>query len=98
MTDTSTIEKTTTRLTEPKKWLVVLHNDDVTPMDFVVDLLMHVFAHDTQTAIKLMLEVHVKGKGIAGRYTHEIAEQKYAEAMMLIKMDGQQLKISLEQE
>jgi len=63
---------------EPQMWQVVLHNDDYTPMDFVVDMLIQHFRHDMDTAVAIMLDVHEKGKGIAGIYSHDIAETKSA--------------------
>lgn len=98
MSSTDTIEQTDTKLKEPGKWAVVLHNDDVTPMDFVVELLYYVFKLDITEATKLMLKIHTEGKGVAGIYTYEIAEQKYSEAIVLIKLSAMQLKITLEEE
>ncbi len=52
---------------------VVLLNDDYTPMDFVVDVLERFFRMDRETATRVMLEVHMKGKGVCGVFTYEIA-------------------------
>ena len=57
----------------PKKYKVVLHNDDFTPMDFVVDVLRDVFNYGNEKAQTVMLQVHQEGKGIAGVYSKEIA-------------------------
>lgn len=97
-TGTDTIEQEKTELKEPKKWAVVLHNDDVTPMDFVVELLHYVFGLSSEEATELMLQVHFNGKGVAGVYPYEIAEQKYSEAQVLIRLSAMQLKITLEEE
>lgn len=95
-TDTVEIEKT--KIKKPSKWVVILHNDDVTPMDFVIELLYYVFNLDITQATKLMLQIHNEGQGIAGVYSYEIAEQKYTEAQTLIKLSAQSLKITMEEE
>lgn len=97
-TSTDVIEENKTKLKEPGKWAVVVHNDDVTPMDFVVELLYYVFKMDLAKATELMLKIHTEGKGVAGIYNYEIAEQKYSEALVLIRLSNQHLKITLEEE
>jgi ATP-dependent Clp protease adaptor protein ClpS len=97
-TDNDTVVMTTTALKRPTNWAIVLHNDDVTPMDFVVELLLHTFKMDYQQAAALMLTVHSLGKGVAGIFSYEIAEQKMAEAQTHIKLSKQQLKLTLEEE
>jgi ATP-dependent Clp protease adaptor protein ClpS len=57
----------------------VLLNDDYTPMEFVVDVLERFFAMDRQTATRVMLEVHTRGKGVCGVFTYEIAETKVSQ-------------------
>jgi ATP-dependent Clp protease adaptor protein ClpS len=64
------------QIKKPKKWQVVLYNDDYTPMDFVVEILINVFRHDMISAYEIMMQVHNKGKGIAGLYSKEIAITK----------------------
>tara|TARA_R100000152_G_C6768563_1_gene194099 strand:- start:148 stop:471 length:324 start_codon:yes stop_codon:yes gene_type:complete len=60
----------------PKKYKVILHNDDYTPMDFVVLVLMEVFNFGIQKATTIMMQVHEQGKGIAGVFSKEIALMK----------------------
>ena len=63
-------------LKEPSMYKVLLLNDDYTPMDFVVSILMRYFNKDKAMAKKIMLNVHRQGKGLCGIYTYEIAETK----------------------
>ncbi len=63
---------------EPPLFKVLLHNDDYTTMDFVVYVLESIFNMPENQAIQVMLNVHVKGIGVAGVYTYEIAEMKVA--------------------
>jgi len=67
------------RLKRPPLYKVILINDDYTPMDFVVHILEAFFILDRETATRIMLEVHTRGKGVCGIYTHEIAETKVAQ-------------------
>jgi ATP-dependent Clp protease adaptor protein ClpS len=63
---------------EPALFKVLLHNDDYTTMDFVVHVLESIFNMPEDQAIQVMLNVHIKGIGIAGVYTYEVAEMKVA--------------------
>lgn len=74
-----------TVLRPPPLWDVVLLNDDYTPMDFVVFLLVEQFGHNEEQAIQIMLSVHQNGRGVAGTYSRDIAETKAAIAMQLAK-------------
>ena len=64
------------KLKRPPLYKVILINDDYTPMDFVVHILEAFFAMDRESATHIMLEIHTKGKGVCGVFTHEIAETK----------------------
>ena len=72
-------KKRVKKIQPPKKYAVILHNDDYTPMEFVVWILMEFFHKTEEEANSIMLEVHKKGKGVAGIYDHQIAEQKISE-------------------
>ena len=67
------------RLKRPPLYQVILINDDYTPMEFVVHILESFFSRDRETATRIMLEVHTRGKGVCGIYTHEIAETKVSQ-------------------
>jgi ATP-dependent Clp protease adaptor protein ClpS len=64
------------RIKPPRKYQVILLNDDFTPMDFVVEVLTHFFQMDEFKANQVMMAVHQEGKGVCGVYSKEIAEMK----------------------
>jgi|TARA_Y100000310_G_scaffold63731_1_gene59170 ATP-dependent Clp protease adaptor protein ClpS len=82
---------------KPGKFAVVLHNDDYTPMDFVVFVLQEVFYHPFERAERIMLSVHTEGIGVAGIYHFEIAEQKAYDTAELAKENQYPLKITIEE-
>ncbi len=63
-------------LKEPRKYRVVLINDDYTPMDFVVNILKQFFHFNEELAVQVMLQVHTKGRGVCGVFTRDVAETK----------------------
>jgi ATP-dependent Clp protease adaptor protein ClpS len=77
---------------EPKSYHVVLYNDHYTTMEFVVYVLETIFHHPASAAEKVMLDVHQKGKGIAGTYTRDIAETKAFQTRILAKEHSFPLK------
>ena len=97
-TDIQLDEKIKVRVSEPKNWKVIFLNDDATPMDFVISLLMEVFKHTTETAKEITIQVHETGSGIAGTYSFEIAEAKAVESTTLARANGHPLQIKLEEE
>jgi ATP-dependent Clp protease adaptor protein ClpS len=70
------VEDSRPEVKEPKRYSVILCNDDFTPMEFVVEVLMVFFSLDHESATRVMLNVHQKGKGVCGIFTREIAETK----------------------
>lgn len=89
-------ETTTTINIEPGKFRVVLLDDDVTPMAFVVALLMKVFKHSEEVATELTNQIHNEGRAIAGIFSFEIAEQKGMEATNLARHHGFPLIVKVE--
>ena len=85
-------------LREPPKYSVIFHNDDFTPMDFVTALLVQVFHHPHARAVKIMLDVHENGKGVAGIYTREIAETKTQICLAHAKQHEHPFEVSIEPE
>ncbi len=80
----------------PDMFLIILHNDNYTTMDFVVEILMKIFHKDTIHATKIMLDVHNKGKGIVGTYTYDIALTKIVQVRQMAKSNGHPLKCTME--
>lgn len=97
-TDIQLDEKIKITASEPKRWKVVLLNDDSTPMEFVISLLIEIFKHSADTARDIMLQVHETGSGIAGVYSFEIAEAKAVDSTNLARTNGHPLQIKLEEE
>ena len=69
-------EETKPKVKRPPMYKVVLVNDDYTPMEFVVHVLERFFAMERETATRIMLHVHTRGKGICGVFTRDVAETK----------------------
>ncbi len=88
VTQGSTREKTSDMTKEPKQYEVIMHNDDFTTMEFVVDVLTGIFHKERATAEALMLDVHKKGSAVVGRYSYDIAVTKTNKAMSLAKEKG----------
>ena len=82
----------------PRRYKVVLLNDDYTPMDFVVDVLKHFFHLNEEIAIQVMLQVHIQGKGVCGVFTRDIAETKVALVNEYARMNQHPLLSSMEPE
>ena len=83
-------------INEPGKYNVIFLNDNHTPMEFVIEMLVHIYKHSNETAQKIMLDIHNNGSGIAGTYTFEIAEQKGNETVTLARGNGFPLNIKIE--
>lgn len=90
--------KTTDKLKEPGKFKVIVCNDDTTPIEFVISMLMQVFKHPEKKALELTLKIHNSGSAVAGVYSYEIAEQKGIDATNLARSNGWPLVIKIEAE
>ena len=95
---TAVVSKPTVKAKEPAMYKVLLHNDDYTPMDFVVQILESVFHLDHTKAHKIMLDVHNKGTGCCGVYPYELAEVRVALVMEAARENEYPLKCSMEKE
>jgi ATP-dependent Clp protease adaptor protein ClpS len=87
-----------TALRGPGKYHVIMLNDDTTPMDFVVSVLMNIFNKSEDDAHTTMIQIHEKGRAIAGTYTYEVAEQKSVETVSEARNHGFPLDVSVEEE
>lgn len=90
--------QTETGLDLPRQYKVLLHNDDYTPMEFVVQVLMEIFLKDEMSAMRIMLNVHNQGSGLCGRYSYEIAETKIAKVHELAAQHEYPLRATMEEE
>jgi ATP-dependent Clp protease adaptor protein ClpS len=97
-TDTVIEEKTKQTLKEPPKFKVIIFNDDFTPVEFVIALLVHVFNKDQDTAAQLTLKIHNDGRAVVGVYSNEIAEQKVVDATRMARTHGHPLVTKSESE
>lgn len=84
------------RVREPQQFRVILHNDDFTTMDFVVMILSVVFRKDAAEAERIMLDVHRKGRGVAGIYSYDIAKSKTMRATKMARDAQFPLRITVE--
>ena len=91
-------EKEKDKLKPPSKYKVVMHNDNYTPMEVVAAILISIFKKGPEIAWKLTMDVHEKGKGIAGIYPKGIAETKIDKAMTFTKSMGFPFLLTLEKE
>lgn len=85
-------------LLQPKKYKVMLLNDDYTSMEFVVSVLTDIFHKNEEQAYAIMLRIHESGSGLCGVYTHEIAETKVAQVLSGAKQSKFPLRAVMEEE
>jgi len=95
---TKATPRTRLRLTPPVLWKVILHNDDFTTRDSVVLILRTVFRKPEAEAVRIMLDVHRRGTGIAGVYPYDVADTKVAQVRALAEEKEFPLLCTLEPE
>lgn len=81
---------------QPPRYYVIMHNDDYTTMEFVIELLQNIFRKSARDAAHLMLTIHTEGQATCGCYPHEIAETKINLAHQYAKEAGYPLRCSLD--
>ncbi|MCI9231641.1 MAG: ATP-dependent Clp protease adaptor ClpS [Lachnospiraceae bacterium] len=92
-----TREKTRINIREPRHYRVVMHNDDFTPMDFVVDILIDIFHKGVPEAERLMLMVHESGRAAVGSYPYDIAVTKVQTALARAREQGYPFRMTVEE-
>jgi ATP-dependent Clp protease adaptor protein ClpS len=95
---TGALTLTRTRTKKPSMYKVLMLNDDYTPMEFVVDVLQHIFQKNREEATEIMLHVHQKGVGVCGVYTYEVAETKVTQTVDYARKNQHPLQCTLEKE
>jgi ATP-dependent Clp protease adaptor protein ClpS len=90
-------EQEAVRVAPPPLFRVLMHNDDYTTMEFVVDVLEGVFHKSPPDAHRIMLSIHTEGMGVCGTFPHEIAETKIARVHRKARQAGFPLRCSLEE-
>ena len=106
MNDTKFIEDTNVDIDEviddrigvPKKYKVIFFNDDATPIEWVIEILVGIFKHSMESAQKLTVQIHTEGSSTVGIYTYEVAEQKAIESTTASRERGFPLQIKVEEE
>ena len=86
-------EQAKSKVKVPKQYQVLIYNDDFTPMDFVVEILVRIFDKEEAAAVALMLDIHKGSHAVAGVYPRDIAQTKAAEAVWLAREAGYPLKV-----
>lgn len=95
--DHEVITETKKKLKRPPLYKVLLHNDDYTTKEFVVQILQYVFHKEHTEAVQIMLHVHKSGIGVAGVYPYEVAETRVALVENLARQYEYPLKCSMEE-
>lgn len=86
-----------TEVREPRRYRVLLHNDDYTTMEFVVEILIGIFRKSPDEAVRIMHSVHQTGLGVCGVYTEEVAETKVFQVHHRARKAGFPLRCSMEE-
>ncbi len=87
-----------TELKKPKMYVVIMHNDDYTTMQFVVQILMQIFNKSAEDASTLMMKIHTTGSAIVGKYTYDIAVTKKLLTEQMAEKEGFPLKMTIDEE
>ena len=91
-------ERQRTDLREPRRYKVIIYNDDFTTMEFVVMILVQVFLKSEEEAQTLMLQVHHSDKAVVGIYSYDIAVSKVRKATTMAREQGYPLRLTVEEE
>ena len=97
-TGTGAATREKVRIEEPRRYKVIFHNDDITTMEFVTDVLRRVFNKAADEAVTLMMKVHREGQAMVGIYTYDVAMTKASMATTMARSEGFPLLITCEPE
>jgi len=95
--EVKTSSRTEIEITEPLNYYVIMHNDDYTPMDFVIDVLQRFFSLDTEQATRIMLKVHNEGRGACGIFPRDIAATKVEQVLAYARQHQHPLACIMEE-
>lgn len=91
-------EKTKIHVAEPKQYKVIMHNDDFTTMEFVVEILIDIFHKSMPEAERIMMFVHQKGNAVVGKYPYDVAKTKVVQSMTRAKKEGFPFRLTMEED
>jgi ATP-dependent Clp protease adaptor protein ClpS len=99
-TDNATIVKPASKveLKEPNLWKVIVLNDDITTMEFVITVLTDIFDYTEDEAKKLVVDIHENGSAVVAVYPYEMAEQKGIEVTLAARQEGYPLEVRIEED
>ena len=97
-TNSKVIERANVKEKLPRRYKVIMYNDDFTTMEFVVAILNIIFNKNFEEANKIMMEVHKAGRGIAGVYPYDIAVTKANKAITMARDEGFPFKLTVEED
>lgn len=92
-----TKERTRVSVREPRSYQVIMHNDDYTPMEFVVEILVDIFKQNQETAVALMMKVHKSGSAAVGTYSYDIAQSKVRTALSRARKEGYPFRMTVKE-
>ena len=95
---TSLKERKRIDIRDPRRYKVIIHNDEVTTMDFVVRVLREVFFMSPEDAETMMMKVHNEGESVVGIYSYDIARSKVSKAMSMAREEKFPLRLTYEPE
>ena len=100
MTETKEITKTETsvQFKEPNLWKVIVLNDEITTMEFVLEILTNFFSYDETGAMEMTLKIHEDAAAVVATYPYELAEQKGIEVTLAARQDGYPLEVRIEED
>jgi len=96
--DTGVVTRTKPTTQKPAMYKVLLLNDDYTPMEFVIMVLMGFFGMNNQQATDVMLHVHKRGVGVCGVFSYEVAETKVSQVMDCARQNEHPLQCTMEKD